>query len=104
MRASVWLGPMVLFAGCVAIPLVEVTKDPNAPMIGPGQQLTLPRPADLGRSILATQLITAHGYGQTFVLEVNLSITPERVMLVGLDPMGRRAMTITWNGQNVSAE
>jgi hypothetical protein len=103
MRASVvWLGPMLLLvAGCAAI---SPAKDPNAPMIGPGQRLNLPRPADLGRSMVATQLITAHAYGQTFVLEMNISVTPERAVLVGLDPMGRRAMTITWNEQNVSAE
>jgi hypothetical protein len=79
-------------------------KDPNAPLIAPGQRLTLPRPADLGRKILARQLITASGYGQTFVLEVNLNATPERVMLVGLDSMGRRAMTITWNDRAVTTQ
>jgi len=35
-----------------------------------------PAPADLGRRILATQLITLRGYGQTFVLEVNLKRKP----------------------------
>ena len=53
---------------------------------------------------MAIQLITVHAYGQTFVLEVNLSVTPERVTLVGLDAIGRRAITITWTDQNVSAE
>jgi hypothetical protein len=83
---------------------LSAPAEPNAPLIGPGQRLNLPRPADLGRRIVATQLITLRGYGQTVVLEVNLSITPERVTLVGLDGMGRRAVTITWTGQNVSAE
>jgi hypothetical protein len=106
MRApTVWLGPMLLLlAGCAAVSPIGAPKDPNAPMIGPGQRLNLPRPGELGRSILATQLITARAYGQTFVMEVNISVTPERAMLVGLDPMGRRAMTLTWNDQNVSAE
>jgi len=107
MRASTfWLWPiLVLLAGCAAIlKALPPPSDPNALLIGPGQQLNLPRAADLGRSILATQLITMRGYGQTFVLEVNLSVTPERVTLVGLDGMGRRAITITWIDQNVSAE
>jgi hypothetical protein len=112
MRAStVWLWPMLLLvAGCTAalptLPTLPLggTTDPNAVMIGPGQRLNLPRPADLGRSILATQLITARAYGQTFVMEVNISVTPDRATVVGLDPMGRRAMTISWNEQNVSAE
>jgi Protein of unknown function (DUF3261) len=112
MRASIfWLGPiLVLLAGCTAIlPLPAILSapaaaDPTAPLIGPGQRLNLPRPADLGRSAVATQLITASGYGQTFVLEVNLSVTPERVTLVGLDGIGRRAITIAWTDQNVTAE
>jgi uncharacterized protein DUF3261 len=112
MRASAfWLGPiLLLLAGCgVLLPMpailpVPAAYDPTAPMIGPGQRLNLPRPADLGRSTLVTQLITASGYGQTFVLEVNLSVTPERVTLVGLDGMGRRAITITWTDQAVTAE
>src|SRR5215470_18705 len=120
MRAStLWFGPiLVLLAGCVTLlpapetllpasvsPLsAPVTAEPNALLIGPGQRLNLPRPADLGRRIVTTQLITLRGYGQTVVLEVNLSITSERVTLVGLDGIGRRAVTITWTGQNVSAE
>src|SRR5882762_1565261 len=98
MRASTfWLWPiLVLLTGCAAISrALPPPPDPNALLIGPGQQLNLPRAADLGRSILATQLITITGYGQTFVLQVNLSVTPDRVTLVGLDAMGRRAMTIT---------
>lgn len=78
MSASVRVGFMLaLLAGCAAIsPMTRdanslETQDANAPMIGPGQRLNLPRIADLGRRILATQLITARGYGQSFVLEVN---------------------------------
>ena len=120
MRSSTfWLGTiLVLPTGCVTLlpapetllpvsvtPLsAPATPDSNALLIGPGQRLNLPRPADLGRRIVATQLITLRGYGQTFVLEVNLSVTPERVTLVGLDAIGRRAITITWTDQNVSAE
>jgi hypothetical protein len=101
----VWLWPIfLLLTACVQASLLEESNDPSAPMIAPGQRLTLPRPADLGRSVVATQLITARGGGQTFVMEVNLSVTTKNAVLVGLDPMGRRAMTINWTGQNVSAE
>ena len=96
--------PETLFPVSVTPLSAPVTAEPNALLIGPGQRLNLPRPADLGRRIVTTQLITLRGYGQTVVLEVNLSITSERVTLVGLDGMGRRAVTITWTGQNVSAE
>ncbi len=96
--------PETLFPVSVTPLSAPVTAEPTALLIGPGQRLNVPRPADLGRRILATQLITLRGYGQTFVLEVNLSVTKERVTLVGLDGMGRRAVTIIWTGQNVSAE
>ncbi len=96
--------PETLFPVSVTPLSAPVTAEPTALLIGPGQRLNVPRPADLGRRILATQLITLRGYGQTFVLEVNLSVTKERVTLVGLDGMGRRAVTITWTGQSVSAE
>ncbi len=96
--------PETLFPVSVTPLSAPVTAEPTALLIGPGQRLNVPRPADLGRRILATQLITLRGYGQTFVLEVNLSVTKERVTLVGLDGMGRRAVTITWTGQNVPAE
>jgi hypothetical protein len=106
MRALAFgLGPvLVLLAGCAAILPLPAPPDPTAPLIGPGQRLNLPRPADLGRSTVVTQLITASGYGQTFVLEVNLSVTPERVTLVGLDGIGRRAITIAWTDHSVTAE
>jgi len=92
---------MLLLEGCATIAPVV---DPSAPMIGPGQRLTLPRPADLGRSIVATQLVTVRAYGQSFVMEMNLSVTPQGATLIGLDSVGRRAITITWNDQSVSAE
>jgi predicted secreted protein len=104
LASPLWLFLLLVLASCTTIiPLGEKT-DPNAPMVGPGQRLNLPRPAELGRSVMATQLITAHAYGQTFVMEMNISVTPKRVMMVGVDPMGRRAMTLTWNEQEVSAE
>ena len=97
---TIWLGPMfLLLASCATI-----SVSPNAPMVAPRQLLNLPHPADLGRSVLATQLITLRSHGQTFLMEMNLSVTPARAVLIGLDPMGRRAMTITWTDENVSVE
>lgn len=73
-------------------------------MIGPTQRLALPRPADLGRRVEAAQLITARRGGDIFVFEGHVSVTPERFMLVGLDTLGRRAMTVTWSDAGVEVE
>jgi YD repeat-containing protein len=67
------------------------------PMIAPGHILTLPAPGDLGRSIEAAQLITVHRGRETDVFEGHISVTPERLLLVGVDGMGRRAMTLAWD-------
>lgn len=102
---TAWLGPMLLLAGCAALPTLDApAPDPNAPLIAPGQLLVLPRPADLGRRIVAVQLITAKGAGQTFVFEGHLNIRADRVMFIGLDSLGRRAVTISWNGRDISAD
>src|SRR5258708_19646759 len=112
MRAStLWFVPILVpLAGCLTLlpapetlfpvsmtPLsAPVTAEPNALLIGPGQRLNLPRPADLGRRIVTTQLITLRGYGQTVVLEVNLSITSDRVTPVGPDGMAPPAVPTPW--------
>jgi hypothetical protein len=62
----------------------------------------LPRPGDLGRNIEATQLVTAHYGDQTMVFEGHISITPARLLLVVVDSLGRRALSITWNDAGVT--
>lgn len=64
--------------------------------------LQLPPPAALGRSVDAVQLLTARHGDQSFTLEMRLSINSERLLLVGTDLMGRRVMTLRWDGQNIS--
>lgn len=100
-RKSV-LGLAVLLGACATGP--GTGPDARAPMIGPTQRLALPRPADLGRSVEAAQLITARRGGDTFVFEGHVSVTPERFTLVGLDTLGRRAMTVTWTDAGVEVE
>jgi hypothetical protein len=66
--------------------------------------LALPAPADLGRAIEATQLVTARRAGETHVFEARLSVDRERLMLVGTDMLGRRAMTIEWRAGSVTVD
>ena len=67
-------------------------------MVAPGVMLALPSPAALGRPVDAQQLVTAHYRDGTFVFETRISVTPSRMLVVGTDMLGRRAMTITWDG------
>lgn len=91
-----WLAASILgllsLTGCASTPPI----DTNAAMIAPGRILTLPAPAELGRSVEATQLITVRRDGDTYAFEGHISINPERLYLVGVDGLGRRALTLTW--------
>ena len=106
-----WLCLPALMAGCAqaltdpfAILSGPEAKRLQTAQVAPGRTVTLPRPADLGRSVEAAQLITVRHGGHTFAFEGRLSVTPERLVMVGVDPMGRRAMTVTWTATNLSVE
>jgi hypothetical protein len=88
------IAALLLASGCATMD----RKPPDTlPMIAPGHVLALPQPGDLGRSVEATQLITVHRGGEVHAFEGHISVTPERLLLVGLDGMGRRALTLTWD-------
>jgi hypothetical protein len=93
---------LLLLSGCAAP--AEMQGRDHATLFAPNRSLVLPRPADLGRSVQAMQLITVQRDGDTYVFEGQISITPERFLMVGTDPMGRRAMTVTWTDAGVTTE
>ena len=97
-RALVSLLLALLLASCAAGPVPSRT----VVRIAPALDLVLPRPSDLGRSLDATQLVQAHYGDQTMVFEGHVSVTPERVLLVVVDPLGRRALSVTWTDAGVS--
>jgi hypothetical protein len=72
--------------------------------VAPGIVFTLPPPAALQRSVEAEQLVTAHYHNETFVFETRISVTPVRLLVAGTDMLGRRAMTIAWNGTDLKVE
>jgi hypothetical protein len=47
------------------------------------------------------QQITARYRDRTFVFEGRLSASPEQLRLVGLDALGRRALSIVWEGDRI---
>ena len=73
-------------------------------MVAPGTTLSLPSPATLQRPVEAQQLIVAHYAGRTFAFQTVISVTPSRVLVVGTDMMGRRALTIPWPGAAMTIE
>jgi hypothetical protein len=99
-----------LATGCTAdaIPMIghlpKAAAEPQVAQFAPGRDLALPLPTDFGRTVEAAQMLSAKFDGQTFALEGRISITPERLALVGVDGMGRRAMTATWDGRSLAME
>jgi hypothetical protein len=104
-RTVTWrLGALVAalsLAGCSATGTVQPASQVT---VAPGIVFSLPPPAALGRSVEASQLITAHYQHDTFVFETVISVTPKRLLVVGTDMLGRRAMTIEWTGTDLKVE
>jgi uncharacterized protein DUF3261 len=76
----------------------------QATLIGPGREIVLPKPREMGRGLEVAQLVTLQFAGQSLSFDARLSITPDRLVLVGIDGMGRRAMTVVWNGDTMTVE
>ena len=91
----------VCLAGCAGAP---PEPPPGTVRIGPQIYLTLPRPDDLGRVLEAAQLVVARYGDQTYTFECRLSATGERFSFVGLDMLGRRALSVVWTDSGVTAE
>ncbi len=72
--------------------------------VAPHLSLVLPKPSSLGRTLEATQLVTAHYGDQTYVFEGHISASGNTLVLLGLDTLGRRAMTLTWSDNGLKTE
>lgn len=97
-RAAVFVVLMLALAACA-----DGAADRSVlPVhIAPNVALALPEPGDLGRNVEASQLLTARFGDQVFVFEGRLSGTADRFLMVGLDPMGRELLRITWTRAGV---
>jgi len=95
---------LLIGLGLAACGLTPPPPEPGRVMIAPGITLSLPSPAALGRSVDAVQIVTARHQGDSFVFEGRLSVGPERLLLVGTDSLGRRAMTVTWSDGKITVE
>ena len=77
--------------------------DPGVPL-APGITLKLPSAAQLGREVEAVQRITARYNDQSFAFESRISVTATRLLMVGTDGFGRRAITVEWSDLGMHVE
>ena len=103
MRKTTSLALTLMLCACTTMPVDEAPHF-DVVQIAPDVSLTMPSPSDLDRTVEATQLVTAHYGNQTFAFEAHINATPERFLLVGLDLMGRKLMTIDWTKDKISYE
>jgi hypothetical protein len=73
-------------------------------LLAPGHKLVLPLPATYGSRIKVRQLVTIEFAGNSMSLEVVLNIQPSAFNLVAVDPLGRRALTLNWDGTKLVSE
>jgi hypothetical protein len=71
-------------------------------LIAPGTLLTLPQEPLFGRTLEVTQMVAAHYGEHTFPFEAHISLAPNHFLMVGLDMMGRKAMSIEWNAGQIT--
>jgi len=91
---------MMSFAACAA----RYTVSPGSITIGPGLNFAIPTGRELGYSLEATQLITAHFRDQVQVFQAYISVSPEKITVIALDPFGGRAMTINATDDGIRSE
>jgi hypothetical protein len=99
MRVSFVLAVGLLLGACAA-PVRSIDTVAVAPNI----LLVMPSPGDLGRPVDVMQLITARRGSDVYVFEGRLSATAESLLLVGMDGMGQRILTIRWTEGRMEVE
>jgi uncharacterized protein DUF3261 len=77
---------------------------PGSTRIAPGLEFPIPTGRELGYSIEVTQLITAHYGDRVQVFEAYVSVSPEKITLIALDPFGNRALTVTATDDAIHTE
>ena len=106
MRHGLPLAAAFALAGCARMLSPDVPANPSATevLLAPGHKLVLPPPAAYGSRVKVRQLVTIERGGNAMSLEALLNIQPSAVNLVAVDPLGRRALTLNWDGARLDVE
>ena len=104
LRNLLGIALVMFLSACASVPADMPQQPLSSVQIAPNLSLTMPSPADLGRSVEASQLVTAHYGDQSFAFEARISATPQLFRLVGFDLMGRKLITVNWTPDHISFE
>ena len=85
-------------------PMVDGAVTDGPVHLAPGVSLRLPPPSALGQGIEAVQMVAASHGDDSFTFEGRLSVDGDVMALVTTDGLGRRAMTIRWDGRHLAVE
>lgn len=96
-RRTMMLG--LSLAGCAT-----AAPDRATALLAQNLRYTPPDAAALGRSVSVVQMITARYRGEAFAFEAYLSVAPDGLTLVNTDPLGRRALTMSWRDGKLTQE
>ncbi len=79
-------------------------EDIGGPALDSAAFFSAIRPADLGRTVEAIQLVSVRRGEDALFFEIRISVTREQLRLVALDSLGQRLMTIRWTAEGVVSE
>jgi hypothetical protein len=94
------LGAIAGLAACT----VPAPDEIRSAVPAPSSFLAAIKPADLGRSVEAVQLVTVRRGDKAITVELRLSINGDRLILVAQDMLGQRLMTVRWDDRGVHEE
>lgn len=81
------MGMFLLVSGCAG-------TQPEKPPVKPVPQFLSLSPESLGRSLSLSQLIIGEYGGRSYKVRVEVDVTPERLAMVGLSPLGITLFTL----------
>jgi hypothetical protein len=74
----------------------QPARSPKATaLIAPHLRFAIPSPRELGYPVDAVQLVTARYHDDVQLFEARLAVSAERLTFIGIDPFGRRALTVS---------
>lgn len=77
------------------------TQKSDRVYLAPGIEYRLPFPETFARSLQAIQFVTIRYGQQVFAFESHIQIAHNLETMIGLDLLGRRALSISWTGQDI---